>query len=241
MDDKSKEFHKFFSETYLLFKKVTAYAVFLEKLDENQVDVAAINELRGVLFHLYGYLDENSDNPESFSANYIEAKEHLHRAYFDLFSTICTILIEKIYNFSEIFSIDVISAIYPSYFTEIIPGVYSLIEEISHVRTNRKIHDESLQTIEVNHEIVMKLINWQKSLTSLTNSFQEKKSLYDQNTAKAKHDEIKARKKERRDLLWRFVIPLLMLILGFLLNHLIDFSKPPDKRPTSKQFQSGKK
>jgi hypothetical protein len=231
MNDKSREYNQFFSETYALFKNVTAYAVLLEKIDENQVEVASINELRGVLYHLYGYLDEKQEDDKAYSANYIEAIEHLHRAYFDLFSSICTILIEKIYNFSVVYPIEVISELYPLYFQEIIPDLYSLFEDISHVRSKRKIEGDPLKSLEKNHEIVIKLMGWYKTLTSLTDLFEKKKSQIEHKNAKEKN-------KNKLDIFLRFAIPLIMFILGYLLSHPSNSAKPESQKATNKIIKS---
>lgn len=219
MLEKTKEFNEFFSETYVLFRRIAAYSTYLEKLDSNYVNIGVINELRGVLYHLYGYLDEKQAAPEFMAANYIEAKEHLIRGYFDLFSAICTVLSDRITNFGEVYSIEIISEIYPLYYTVITPKLYNLFEEVSHVRTTRKIEDSPFKIIEANHAIVIELKDWYTTLVSLTEAFEKRKKL------------LKA--KSNKDLFWKICIPLVALLLGFFLNHYVGNNTASKNNDTS--------
>jgi len=237
MQDNSKEFNEFFKETYLLFRKVATYTAYLEKLDANYVNIAAINEIRGVLFHLYGYLDEKQANKEFIAANYIEAKEHLIRAYFDLFSGICTVITDIISNYGEIYSIEVITTLYPDYYTLVTPELFRLFEKISKARATRRLEVEPLSHLDEYDKIINQLKDWHTTLLSLIPAFEKKKQEIEK---KKKEEREEAIRKSNKDIYWKIGIAIATLILGFVLNHFVDFSKSQKQiRQPNTQIKKG--
>lgn len=208
MDDKTEEFNSFFNETYTLFKKVTSYAILLEKYGGGKVLVASINELRGVLFHLYNILDENGEQQKT--ANLIEAKEHLYRSYYDLFSKICVILAEKIHSYQKKFGVETMASVFPDYYKEIFPRLNKLKQDISHVRSTREVGRGISDNNDKNHEIIIQLLDWNDSLESLTVALIEKRRV--------------DRKKSNHNVVWVFVSSIIGAIVGAVLTYI--FTKP---------------
>jgi len=115
MTDRSKEFNEFFQETYTLFEITAKYAKYLEFLG-GKVEVHYINELRSVLFHLYNYLDPSCDKTEKLEENFYGAREHLYRAYYDVFSLICVMGMKRISEYDQQFSHTILYKVCPEYF-----------------------------------------------------------------------------------------------------------------------------
>ena len=213
-EDKILDYDSFFNETYPVFKEVTRFAVLLENIGGGKVEVTSINELRSTLYHLYALLDNTEgDTQDHVLKNYIEAKEHLYRAYYDLFTMLCTLFTDNLYSYSKTYDLDVIHKVYPKYFSNITPELTVIVERISNFRSIRQTNGKmsGLGFIS-NNEIITVLLQWFKEMQSLTNVFIEMQTGINDSKKKEKQ-------KNRLDLVLKILIPLIALILGFLLNH----------------------
>jgi len=204
MPDIGKEYKDFFTKTYALYKWVASYLLLLEKLDENYVNVGAINELRDIVSHLYAFIDKEQSNPESIVANHIKAKDHLERAYFDLFSALCTVLTDKITIFELKYSSQVLSEEYPNYYTHIRPVIHNLFDEEGDIRLNRDL--SHIPSMESNDEIIKELKGFHNSLIKTVPSFEAKKKLL------------------KRKRFWRLFLtigmPIIAVLIAYLLSNL---------------------
>jgi hypothetical protein len=214
LNDNTRPYNKFFEETYSLFKEVTSYALLLENIGGGKVEVTSINELRSVLYHLYAFLDNpKQDQGSHLELNYIEAKEHLYRAYYDLFTMLFSFISDNIYSYSKLYELSVINTFYPKYFTNITPELTIISEKVAHLRsdrqTNKKMPEEGIIS---NNGIVTILLQWYKELQSMTSAFIEAQE-------KINADKRSAKKKDRFDLILKISIPIIALVLGFLLNY----------------------
>lgn len=202
-------YEEFFKDTLEIFREQTTYMVLLEKYSD-KVHIGPINELRGALYHLYNFVGKPNELKEQF----IEAKEHVYRAYFDCFAMLAALLIERIQAFKTEFGIEIISAVFPDYFTRIKPEVQELILSIAKIRASR----ETVGTLQTNIEEIRKsdvialLLQWHTKLESLTNDFQEYK-----NNLKAK-DVAKTRKD--------WFLRILFLVFGTIITLLIKYFLP---------------
>lgn len=222
--DLSKEFNDFFHETQQLFKDITSYSLLYENLGGGTVGVTPINELRSVLFHLYSFLSvpDGSAKDRELVENYIEAKEHLYRAYYDLFMMICSFLIEDIQGYVTKYGVDVIVKVYPRYFSNVSPELIVILERISHIRTARDTNTKVPEATKIsNEEVITVLLQWHKELIGTTHLFVKAKELEDEKKKKEMEKEDKSKRKEKIDLILKWVIPLVMLIAGFLLKDVI--------------------
>lgn len=211
MNDKSKELNAFFNETYSRFAEITEYAILLEKIGGGKVQVNVINELRSVLFHLYGFLDNpDASNPDPASKGHVDALEHLNRAYYDIFSLISAFLIKAIREYSTTYSLKVIHQVYPEYFTRIIPEINAISKRIAEIRSGRKTTKQQGVT---NSDTITVMLDWHSELVSRTNVLIEFQDLEDDE----KH---KSKKKDRIDLLLKIFLPIGGVILGVILNHI---------------------
>jgi len=207
MPDKAREYDNFFNETYTLFKRVTSYAILLEKYGGGKVLVASINELRGVLFHLYNFLDEELSQENKQTVDYIEAKEHLFRSYYDLFSKLCAIFAEKIHGYQTRYGVEIMTSVFPDYYQIIFPGLNKLKQDISHVRSTRNMGKGISDNSDKNHAIIVQLLDWVDSLESLTLTFNKK--------AQAE------KKKTRYIVMWMFASAIVGALIAVILTYIL--------------------
>jgi hypothetical protein len=207
MKDISEKLYNFFSETYDIYIKVKKYAVLLEKVSGGKVEVASINELRGVLFHLYSYLDKpEHTKAEHITENYYDAKEHLFRAYYDVFSILTELLTEKIHSYSINYNTAVICKVCPKYYQEILPGISTFAEQIADIRSVRQNNKTPELSVIGNDEVIIILHDWFKTLQSLTPSFE-----------KAKKEHIQEKLK---GVIYQIYIPVICVIVTIILSYI---------------------
>lgn len=210
MNDKSKELNAFLNETYMRFGQITEYTILLEKAGGGKVHVNVINELRSVLFHLYGFLDPpDENNPEPAVKAHVDALEHLNRAYYDVWGLMSSFLIKTIRGYSSMYSFKVIHQCYPEYFTRIIPEINTLSNRIAEIRSGRK---TTTQQVIINNDTIAIMLDWQSELASRTNVFIEHQEIENDEKSKAK-------KKDILDLVIKICWPIVGIILGVALNH----------------------
>jgi hypothetical protein len=219
--DLSKEYNEFFNETRKLFAQVKKYTLLYENLGGGTVGVAPLNDLRGTLDHLYAFMNdfEGENNTRGIAENFIEAKEHLYRAYYDLFTMTSSYLIDEIQAYVVKYGVEVLVKVYPRYFTDVSPELIIIFERIALIRTARETNSKvpDIATI-TNDQVLTVLLKWHKELLGTTNLFVEAKKLEDAKKEKEAEAEKKGKKKEKKDLILKWVIPISMLILGYFLK-----------------------
>ncbi|SFA54832.1 hypothetical protein SAMN04488511_11422 [Pedobacter suwonensis] len=222
--DLSKEYNDFFNETHQLFTDVKSYTLLYENLGGGTVGVAPLNDIRSALDHLYSFLNvpSGANNKRGVTENYIEAKEHLYRAYYDLFMMICSFLIDEIQAYVPKFGVEVLAKIYPKYFSHVSPELVVILERIAQIRHARQTNSKVPEAIKIsNEEVITVLLQWHKELLGTTHLFVEAKNVEDGKKQKELEKEEKTKKKEKLDLILKWVIPFVMLIAGFLLKDVI--------------------
>lgn len=196
---------------------------------------------------------------------YFGAREHLYRAYYDLFSLICVISIKDITQYSEDFSKKLLYTVYPDYFNKILPELLIVKQKIANIQTVDEVStfiDADLTLIEKiskNEGTIIALMNWINQLTVRTGLFveyQEKERLEEEKelerkAEQKKENEIESQRQEKTDtkadsrfrlnLYVTVALAIGCIILGALLNHYWPTSHIPDSKPNinnSKQITS---
>src|SRR5690348_8320222 len=88
------EIFKFLQETDSIYNLAKKYSILIEELiPAHKAPIHAANEIKSMVFHLYKVAQSSN-----ISDNILEAKEHLCRAFYDLYSILIAIYIEQIKN-----------------------------------------------------------------------------------------------------------------------------------------------
>lgn len=148
---------------YLRVKKVIIQAENFDPLKYTYI--APINELRNTLDHVMkGALCNNSTDLKD---DFVEAKVHLHRAGYDVYEIFASNLGLGIVKSVEKYSSEVISRVFPQYFTDIQPIIIEVQKELSDVRSKKNIDGNGhIDSFEVYEKNIDNLIDIYKTIQS---------------------------------------------------------------------------
>lgn len=130
-----EDFYKNLLEVNCLYTEVKDIIILAEQLDpKNQIYLAPLNELRNALDHLMRSLHENEDPAKEFN----EAKEHIYRAGYDAYELLNINLAEGIVECVEGYDTEIISIVFPGYYTNIKPALIDIQVELADTRAHKR-------------------------------------------------------------------------------------------------------
>lgn len=118
-----------------LYSQVKECILLAENFDpHHSVYLSPLNELRNVLDHVM----RSFNNPSKIDEEYHEAKEHLYRAGYDAFEVLSINIGDNIVKCVEKYDVEIISIIFPYYFTDIKKHLINIKVELARVRALKK-------------------------------------------------------------------------------------------------------
>jgi hypothetical protein len=130
-----------FNELKELYAQVKECILLAENFDpDHSVYLSPVNELRNALDHIM----RSYDAGEKIDEEYQEAKEHLYRAGYDAYEVLSINVADKIVEIVEVYPTEIISLIFPYYYTEIKKNLISIKVELANVRARKKTHENGV-------------------------------------------------------------------------------------------------
>lgn len=125
------------TSTYFKIKEVIIEA---EELDpERQAYIASFNEIRNTLDHIIkASLCENTDD---LASNLNQAKVHLNRAGYDTYEILASNLGLAISKAIEKYPSEIISRVFPSYYTNFQPQIINIQKKLSEIRSLKNVDE----------------------------------------------------------------------------------------------------
>jgi hypothetical protein len=158
-----------------LYEQTKLAVLFAESFSPKKAfPVASLNEIRSTLDHLI----KASCHPEGKDRDYEmnEAREHLNRAGYDAYEIASSNLGLDIHDMLKPFTLDIVTSVFPEYYTEIKPELTRIKSTIAEIRKrkndNSKVPSEFFKpySIELN-----KLIEFKQRTESMIPSLMEVK------------------------------------------------------------------
>ena len=189
---------------YISAKEILAIA---ENLDPNQnTFLGPINEFRNVLDHLIRSIDTD-EHKQDYEIN--EAKEHLYRAGYDCYELVVSFLGQSINSLTSKYDSEIISTIFPKYYSEIKPELLKLQIQLAKIRSEKTIDPNTKEKSFDEYILIMtQLIEFKKLIDAMIPEFENEK-------AKKKAN---SRKKVVNDVLVKAVIAGGSGLIAFLLS-----------------------
>ncbi len=72
-----------------------------------------------------------------------EAKEHLYRAGYDAYEVLAINVAEKIIKIIEVYNAEVITTVFPKYYTDVKPGLIDIKVELADARAHKRLNPET--------------------------------------------------------------------------------------------------
>lgn len=191
-------------ELYTLYDKVRQSIILAENFDkERKMYVAPINQLRSALDHIFKAVN-SADNETQSEYELKEAKEHLDRAGYDalelLAANLGNAIVEKVAQYDT----KALTAVFPTYFTEIKPKITDIKNCVATLRTDKKIDSE--KSFSAYFDQITELIDIDKKVDTMIPSLEEFKQ--------------KERKSERKAWIWGLLSTITSgLIVGLLVYY----------------------
>lgn len=191
-------------ELYTLYDKVRQSIILAENFDkERKMYVAPINQLRSALDHIFKAVN-SAENEIQSEYELKEAKEHLDRAGYDalelLAASLGNAIVEKVAQYDT----KALTAVFPTYFTEIKPKITDIKNCVATLRTDKKIDSE--KSFSAYFDQITELIDIDKKVDTMIPSLEEFKQ--------------KERKSERKVWIWGLLSSIASgLIVGLLVYY----------------------
>jgi hypothetical protein len=132
----SSAFEKELKPLFDLYLEVKAIIAIAEEIDPyGKTYAGPLNEMRNVLDHIMRAFQY----PDRVQHEYHEAKEHLYRAGYDAWAMLCMHLGQKIEEDLSSFSIPVITAVIPTYYTDYKPKLIQVKADLADIRVHKRI------------------------------------------------------------------------------------------------------
>lgn len=158
-----------------LYEQTKLAIIFAESFSpKNAFPVASLNEIRSTLDHFVKAFGYPEGKDRDYEMN--EAREHLNRAGYDAYEIACSNLAIDIHQMLKPFSLDVVTSVFPGYYTEIKPELTRIKTTIAEIRKrkndNSRVPSEFFKpySIELNT-----LIEFKQRTESMIPSLQEVK------------------------------------------------------------------
>jgi len=203
MSDSDAKVFLSIQELASLYKKVKEGIILDENFDPNdRIHLGALNELRNALDHIMRAVL----NPDNYSKEVIDARDHLLRAGYDAFESLAMTASQTIISSLQKFDKDVIATICPDYYRVIKPKIIDLKKELAKIRSGRDNSQTDILKIE-----------------TLTDYTEKANELFEfSKTVSENIPEMVEFQKSKRKLFWkdqllRLLIGIFGVILGFLL------------------------
>jgi hypothetical protein len=160
-----KQPEKFLScieELYQIYEEVKLITLISENLDNNELFISIINEIRNSFDHLMRGIGL-SDNMEKELS---DAKDHIIRAGYDAFEIIALNEGNKIIKDIKQFNYKIISAVFPDYFKTIRPTLADIQIELANIRDNRPNQNNDLSAFRAYSEKIKLIIDYSKKVST---------------------------------------------------------------------------
>lgn len=189
--------------------------IFAEQVDpQNRTLPQVINELRNCLDHLmrtflfkFG-LREVDKGYDYVEINLDKAYGHVYRAAYDTLDWLSLTLKDRIIDELQEFSLDTIQAVLPEYFTEIKPRLEQILsDEVARLRIEKDVAAKSEEN----------LVKYGQVTAELKRLFQ---IIINKKSALVEHH-VRLKKSRLRQLLWRIIEGVAVVVIGGLLIWLI--------------------
>jgi hypothetical protein len=136
----TSEFIDNLNEIKDLYVEVKEAIILAENFDTSaEVYLSPLNELRNSLDHIM----RSIVYPEKMGNELDEAKEHLYRAGYDAYEVMAINVATNIVNIIEDFDAEIISVVFPTYFTEIKPNLIDIKVELADTRAHKRLNPVS--------------------------------------------------------------------------------------------------
>lgn len=204
---KIAKYYKIAKELIIYGEQIDPYSSTLaQTLSER---TSALDHIMRVILVKIGMRDEIGEDLEEYSKRNLEkAYGHIYRAAYDALDWVALTIQERIAKDIENISLVTISAIMPTYFTTIRPGLHKIIHnDVTRLRNQKDVAN-----------------NNESNLEQYTTTVLELKKLFDQVATKLP-ELIKYEKKHKRSIWidrgWQAGIALLVGIIGWLIGHFV--------------------
>jgi len=188
-------------ELYPLYERVKYAILLVENFDEKrEMYVAPINQLRSALDHIFKSVNIANET-ESCDYELKEAKEHMERAGYDALELLAGSLGASVIKKLQIYDNETLTAIFPSYFTDVKPKITEIRQNVAERRLERK--TDSSKPFFAYFDEIKELVEINKSVDRMIPSLQEYRS--------------KGQKKNKVERLWNYLWgPLIGFLIGIL-------------------------
>lgn len=123
-----------------LYVEVKEAIILAENFDgDHDVYLSPLNELRNTLDHIMRCLIY----PDKLDDEFNEAKEHLYRAGYDAYEVLAINVGSAIVKSIEKYDAEIITAIFPTYYTEVKPALLDVKEELADTRAHKKLNPDT--------------------------------------------------------------------------------------------------
>lgn len=136
-----------------IYQEAKTVYLLAEQFDkDNDAYMGPINEFRNALDHILRAVlshenieEENSEEEILKSVHHEigESIEHLNRAGYDIYEILCANLTDKIIENIKGYDAELITKVFPSYYTQIKPDLIDTQKEVGLIRANKKINHEN--------------------------------------------------------------------------------------------------
>ena len=196
-----EDFYGKLDELYPLYEKVKLSILLAENFDEKrEMYVAPLNQLRSALDHIFKAV-HIAQKTESFDYELKEAKEHMERAGYDALELLAGNLGISVIKKLQPYDTKTLTNVFHEYYTKVKPKIIEIQQSVTQRRMERKIDSEKsfLAYFEEITELVE--INTVDRMIPSLQEFSNKK-----------------KNEKRRDTLWKVIIGLISVIVGYLLS-----------------------
>lgn len=217
MNEVERKFLTLIKELFDLYKDIKSTIILAENFDNNdEIYLTLINEVRMGFDHVMRgahYLYEGGDKEKiisCFEKELIDARDHLLRAGYDSCEIISMNVSKTIIEDLKGFDKDIISTIYPDYYTNIQPQLMQLKVELGEIRANRENPKNSIkvETFKMTQKRAIELIEFSKKIKGLIPELVEFQ---------------KQRKKRFWKSIWfQLLIGVILIILGIVIGLFIN-------------------
>lgn len=166
--------------------------------------IAVALEYRDALDHIFRCFHKKENIEKSF----LDAKNHIIRATYDAYEIIASHYLIELSKVLSGYSIDIVSKVLPTYYSEIRPELIQIQSELAEIRSVDKGQYDHVKCFETYNLRIAKLIEYSKVIDKTIPLINEQQ----------KNEKAKIKKNEFWSWARVFVASILGLIVGFLLK-----------------------
>src|SRR5688572_11625691 len=123
-----------------LYVEVKEVIILAENFDDaHEVYLSPLNELRNSFDHIMRCLIY----PDKLDNEFDEAKEHLYRAGYDAYEVLAINVADAIIKKVEKYNAEVISTVFPTYYTDIRPQLIDIQVDLGDARAHKRLNPDT--------------------------------------------------------------------------------------------------